>query len=120
MRPVERRLGGEAGTVTAELAVAMPAVAVLLAGLLTGAAAGITQLRLEEAARAAGRAVMRGDAAAVGASVTRLAGQRASLELAVEGEWVQVRVSSPLDAPLLEHLPVTLQARASVLPDQLP
>ena len=98
----------ELGAVTAELAVAMPAVAILLAGLLTGAAAGITQLRVEEASRAAARQVMRGEAGAAGETVSRLAGPRATLELSSDGEWVGVRVVSRLDAPLLEYLPLTL------------
>ncbi|WP_312182098.1 TadE family type IV pilus minor pilin [Arthrobacter sp.] len=102
---------------TAELAVALPAVVVLLAGLLTGAAAGITQLRLEEAARAAARQIMRGEAGAAGETVARLAGPRAGFELRAEGEWVTVRVESTLNAPLLEHLPITLTAQATALPD---
>lgn len=110
----------EQGAVTAELAVAMPAVAVLLAGLLTGAAAGITQLRLEEAARAAARQVMRGEAASAEATVARLAGPRAALVLSTEGEWVRVRVESVLGAPLLEHLPITLAAEAAALPETPP
>ncbi|WP_318241865.1 TadE family type IV pilus minor pilin [Arthrobacter pullicola] len=105
---------------TAELAVALPAVVVLLAGLLTGAAAGVTQLRLEEAASAAARQVMRGEAAAAGDTVARLAGPRAGLELRTEGEWVTVQVESPLSAPLLEHLPITLTAQAVALPEQPP
>ncbi|MBD8044538.1 pilus assembly protein [Arthrobacter sp. Sa2BUA2] len=110
----------ELGAVTAELAVALPAVVVLLAGLLTGAAAGVTQLRLEEAASAAARQVMRGEAAAAGDTVARLAGPRAGLELRTEGEWVTVQVESPLSAPLLEHLPITLTAQAVALPEQPP
>ncbi len=55
--------GGETergGAVTAEFAVALPAVVLLLAFLLAGGAAGITQLRLEEAVRAGARASARG------------------------------------------------------------
>jgi Flp pilus assembly protein TadG len=44
------------GAVTAEFAVALPAVLLLLGMLLAGSAAGLTQLRLEEAARAGARA----------------------------------------------------------------
>lgn len=105
---------------TAELAVALPGLAILLAGLLTGAAAGITQLRLEEAASAAARQVMRGDAGAAGETVARLAGPRAGFELTTEGEWVTVHVESTLNAPLLEHLPITLSAQATALPETPP
>lgn len=110
----------EHGAVTAELAVALPAAVVVLAGLLTGAAAGITQLRLEEAARAAARQVMRGEADAASGTVARLAGSDAVLSLAAEGEWVMVRVESGLKAPLLEHLPITLSAQAAALPEEPP
>ncbi|WP_349238351.1 TadE family type IV pilus minor pilin [Arthrobacter sp. Helios] len=114
------RPSGEQGAVTAEVAVALPALVVLLAGLLTGAAAGVTQLRLEEAASAAARQVMRGEASAAGETVARLAGSRAGFELRTEGEWVTVSVQSTLNAPLLEHLPITLSAQAVALPEQLP
>ena len=107
----------ERGAVTAELAVAMPALVLLLAGLLTGAAAGITQLRLEEAAGAAARQVMRGEGGEAGETVARLAGQRAAFEVTTEGEWVSVRVESTVNAPLLEHLPLVLSARAVALPE---
>ena len=98
----------------------MPAVVLLLTGLLTGAAAGITQLRVEEAARAAARQVMRGEPGAAGETVARLAGPRAAMELSSDGEWVEVRVESRLNAPLLEHLPLTLAAEAAVLPEDPP
>ena len=97
----------------------MPAVAILLAALLTGAAAGLTQLRLEEAAGAAARLVMRGDSAEAAGAVARLAGAGAVFELS-EGEgWVHVRVESALRAPLLELLPLTLSAEA-VAPQEDP
>lgn len=114
------RPSGERGAVTAELAVALPAVVVLLAGILTCAAAGITQLRLEEAARAAARQVMRGEAAAAEATVARLAGPHAAVDLRTEGEWVTVQVESALNAPLLELLPITFTAQATALPEHLP
>ena len=103
----------ELGAVTAELAVAMPAAVILLAALLTGAAAGLTQLRLEEAAGAAARLVMRGDTGEAAGAVARLAGEDAALELSESEGWVNVRVESALRAPLLELLPITLSAQAS-------
>ena len=82
------------GAVTAEFAVALPAVLLLLALLLAGSAAGVTQLRLEEAARAGARALARGeDAAAVDVIVRRLAGASAASAVASDGEWVSVTVS---------------------------
>ena len=91
----------------------MPAVAILLAALLTGAAAGLTQLRLEEAAGVAARLVMRGDGGEAAGAVARLAGDGAVLKLSESEGWVHVRVESVLRAPMLELLPITLSAEAS-------
>ena len=52
---------GERGAVTAEFAVALPAVVFVLALLLSSAACGIVKVRLEESARLAARAMARGD-----------------------------------------------------------
>lgn len=71
----------DAGMVTAELAVALPALVLLLAVSLGGVAAAADQIRCLDAARLAGRAAARGDppgrvqqlalrAAPPGASVT--------------------------------------------------
>jgi Flp pilus assembly protein TadG len=102
------------GTVTAEFAVTLPAVLLLLAMLLTGAAAGITQLRLEEGARAGARALARGDhPAAVEKIVRTLSGASASAVVAAEGEWLSVTVTDRVGGPLGASIPWTLTARAS-------
>jgi hypothetical protein len=101
------------GAVTAEFAVALPAVVLLLALLLAGAGAGVTQLRLEEAARAGARALARGDSAAgVEAIVRRLAGQTAGSAVTSDGEWIGVTVSGRAPGALGSLLPWTFSARA--------
>lgn len=101
------------GAVTAEFAVALPAVVLLLALLLAGSAAGVTQLRLEEAARAGARALARGeDGAAVNAVVRRLAGDSAASTVAFDGEWLSVTVSDRVAGAVGSLLPWTLSARA--------
>lgn len=101
------------GAVTAEFAVALPAVLLLLALLLAGSAAGVTQLRLEEAARSGARALARGDdAAAVDVIVRRLAGNAAASAVASDGEWVSVTVSGRVPGAVGSLLPWTLSARA--------
>jgi hypothetical protein len=101
------------GAVTAEFAVALPAVVLLLALLLAGSAAGVTQLRLEEAARAGARALARGeDAAAVNAIVRRLAGDAAASTVASDGEWLSVTVSGRVAGAVGSLLPWTLSAKA--------
>lgn len=101
------------GVVTAEFAVALPSVVLLLALLLAGSAAGVTQLRLEEAARAGARALARGeDAAAVDVIVRRLAGPSATSAVASDGEWLSVTVSGKVPGAVGSLLPWTLAARA--------
>ncbi|MDQ0662989.1 Flp pilus assembly protein TadG [Arthrobacter ulcerisalmonis] len=110
-------LGGAAntrGAVTAEFAVALPAVLALLAMLLAGAAAGMTQLRIEEGARAGARALARGDdPAAVERTVRTLAGSSAAASITADGEWVNITVTDRVPGPLGSSIPWTLTARAS-------
>lgn len=102
------------GAVTAEFAVALPAVVALLALLLAGAAAGVTQLRIEEGARAGARALARGeDPAAVERTVRTLAGGTASASVAADGEWLSVTVTDRVGGPLGTSIPWTLTAQAS-------
>lgn len=92
----------------------LPAVLLLLAMLLAGAAAGVTQLRLEEGARAGARALARGDdSAAVERIVRTLSGASASAVIAAEGEWLSVTVTDRVGGPLGASIPWTLTARAS-------
>lgn len=106
--------GNARGAVTAEFAVALPAVLLLLALLLAGAAAGATQLRLEEAALAGARALARGESpAAAEAIVGRLAGASATAAIAADGEWFSVTVADRVAGPLASAMPWTLTARAS-------
>lgn len=95
-------------------------MALLLAVVLTGVAAGVTQLRVEEAARAAAREIMRGDSAAAETAARRIAGADAQVTLAADGLWLRVQVDSAVAAPLLDRLPLVLSASASALPESLP
>ena len=99
---------------TAEFAVALPAVLALLAMLLAGAAAGMTQLRIEEGARAGARALARGDdPAAVQRTVRTLTGGSAAASVAADGEWFSITVTDRVSGPLGSAIPWTLSARAS-------
>ena len=105
---------GGRGAVTAEFAVALPAVLLVLGLLLTGAAAGLTQLRLEEAARAGARALARGeDQASVSAVVRQVARDSASAAVASDGGWLSVTVTGPVRGAAGRLVPWTLMARAS-------
>lgn len=92
----------------------LPAVLALLAMLLAGAAAGLTQLRIEEGARAGARALARGDdPAAVERTVRTLTGGSATASVASDGEWLSVTVADRVPGPLGSSIPWTLTARAS-------
>lgn len=108
-----KRAATSRGAVTAEFAVALPAVVLLLGLLLAGSAAGVTQLRLEEAARAGARALARGeDAGAVDGIVRRLAGDSAASAVASDGGWLTVTVSGRVPGAAGSLLPWTLSASA--------
>ena len=64
---------GELGAVTAEFAVALPAVTAVLALCLGAASTGVAQLKVEESARTAARAAARGDSEAqIRSAVSRI------------------------------------------------
>ncbi len=114
VRRGRRGPGNARGAVTAEFAVALPAVLLLLALLLGGAAGGVTQLRLEEAAHAGARALARGeDPGAVESIVRMLAGTSATTSVAAEGEWLSVTVADRVGGPLGTTVPWTLTAKAT-------
>jgi hypothetical protein len=85
----------EAGMVTAELAVAIPAVVLVLALCLAGVTAGIDQIRCVDAARLAARSAARGDTpGAVRAAALSAAPRGATVALAVEDATVSVTVEA--------------------------
>jgi hypothetical protein len=93
--------------VTAELALALPAVVLVLAAVLTLAAAANAQLHAADAARAAARAVAIGeDDAAVRAVVGRVAGADATVTVSRGDPWVEVRVTKPVVGGWLSSSPL--------------
>lgn len=82
--------------VTAELAVAMPAVVVVLAVALFTFGLAVDELRCVDAARAGARAAARGDAPGEATAVARRAAPTGSqVRLAMQGSTVTVTVSAP-------------------------
>jgi len=87
----------ERGAVTAELAVALPAVVLVLVALLTLAAAAGAQMRSADAARAGARAAALGeDDAAVRSTAAHVAGDGATVAVVRGDPWVEVTVSTPV------------------------
>lgn len=106
--------GHQRGSVTAEIAVVLPALVVLLALLLGTAHIGMGQLRLEEAARAGAREVMRGESTgSVEQTVRRLAGPDATAMVGSGAGWATVEVRAPVDGPVVDLLGIELIATAS-------
>lgn len=106
------------GAVTAEVAVAFPAVVALLAVVLAAASLGLSQLRIEEAARAGAREVMRGESpAAVGATVRRIAGDQAHIAVQPGHGYDTVTVTTTVDVPVLDLFDLNLSARAVAVPE---
>jgi len=110
---VRSRCRAEAGTVTAELAVAVPAVLLVLAACLGGLRVGVERIRVVDAAAEASRLAARGDdpsrpVAAIGAA----AGSPSR-----SGDTVCVTVRA--EVPLL-GLPVPVAATACALAAVLP
>lgn len=106
-----RRNRGSAGMVTAEVAVLLPVLVLLLVVAVRAVGVGLASLQCEDAARAAVRAASRGE--------SRSLAERAGLALAPRGARVLISVSGERvaavvtgEAPLVLGLRVPLRARA--------
>lgn len=98
------------GSVTVELALALPAVVLLLAAVLTLGSALVGQLRCADAARAGARAAALGEGSAeIAAIAGRVAGDGATVAISTAGGWATVTVSgsvlaaADLGGPLRTH-----------------
>lgn len=106
--------GDDRGAVTAELAVLLPVVALLVGVLLALTAGAATHLRCGDAARAGARAAALGDDdVAVAVVVRRVAGDGARTAVARSDGWVVVTVEQTVGptVPLLGG--VTVRAHAT-------
>ncbi|WP_394940029.1 TadE family type IV pilus minor pilin [Psychromicrobium sp. YIM B11713] len=109
-----RSASAERGSITAELAVLMPAVTLLFAMIVFGAQLGLLQLRLDDAARAGARQAARGeDSAAVSTAVRTIAGERTMVAISESGGFTTVTVSSPVQGPFSGLIDWRLSAQAS-------
>ncbi len=92
---------GEGGSVTAELAVALPAVVVVLLLVLGVGAASTAQVRVVDAARTGARlAAIGDDDGAVVAAVRRLVGDSAEVGVVRDPPWVTVSVRTAVVADI--------------------
>jgi hypothetical protein len=110
-----RTRGGERGSVTAETAVAFPALVVVLAVALWGVSAAAAQVACVDAARAGARAAARGEPiAAVRAAVLRAAPPRASVSVTRDPLSTRVVVHATARPPLKSLFPA-LELRAQAV-----
>ncbi|GAB7191614.1 hypothetical protein NUM3379_23220 [Kineococcus sp. NUM-3379] len=93
-----RRPAGDAGGATAELAVALPAVVLVLAVVLGAGRVAVAQLQCTDAARAGARVAARGEAAGVvRAAAGALAPAGARITVSGGGAGVLVRVEADVE-----------------------
>ncbi|MGP3980508.1 TadE family type IV pilus minor pilin [Streptomyces sp. KR80] len=105
---------GDRGYVTAEAAVALPALALFAVVLIWGLMAAAAQIQCVDAARAGARAAARSEPPAAALAAAHSAappGARVAIDR--EGGLVRVRVDAPTPGP--EHLSVRLRAEAAAL-----
>lgn len=116
MRRQKRLDATDRGAVTAEFAVALPAVVLALAAALWGLAAAGATMRCVDAARSGARAAARGDPpAAVEAAVRSAAPRGAEVRVSRDGGLVAVVVRARVGPPgtVLGGLPgLEVQGRA--------
>ena len=106
----------ERGTATAELAVALPAVVVVLAGVLAVGQAVLAQVQCVDAARAGARAAARGESASEVSSLAREGAGDVAVTVERQGTLVAVSVSRRLT--LLGGPVVRVQGRAVAQAEQ--
>lgn len=102
------------GSVTAEIAVALPALVLVTSAALWGVTIAAAQLACIDAVRSGARAAARGEPlSAVRAVVSGAVPAGATVAVHRDGDLTRVEVSSPVQAPGFTGLPsVTLRARA--------
>lgn len=104
---------------TAELAVLLPVITMLFAIIVFTAQLGLTQLRLDDAARAGARQAARGETTAGTVQAARtIIGQDASVTVSSTEGFVTVTVSATARGPFASVLAWRLNAQASAQLEQ--
>lgn len=109
----------ETGSSTAETAVLLPAVALLLTVVVSAGALGGEQIRIQQAASASARELARGTSPGEAiATAKRIGGRGVSITLGSASGYEKVNVSSIIKIPLLGD--IALSAQASARKENLP
>ncbi|MDC7123486.1 hypothetical protein OMK64_18295 [Cellulomonas fimi] len=104
----------DAGSVTAELAVGLPVVILLLVVVFAVVGAGLTRAQCLDGARAGARALALGESSAEAvATARRVAGDGSRVRTSRDGEWVTVVVEASVPVGGLRLGPLTARGSAS-------
>lgn len=110
----------ERGSVTAEFALGLPAVMLVLLLVVGLAMHGASRVALEDGARAAARELARGESAEVAAQSARSSlGDEVEVTISDEGEYTQVRLTRPVVVLGLIRLRTEITAEASARTEHL-
>lgn len=108
-----RRRPGERGSVTAELAIGLVAVTVVLVALCSVVVVGVAQVRVTDAAAAGARLAARGEAdGVVDEAARRLAGDGATVTVGRSGGFTAVTVTRRVALALPGRPTVLVDSRA--------
>jgi len=108
-------LNAERGSVTAEFALAMPAVALVLICCLSGVQLAGLQIRLQDAAAAAARSLARDEEYGTVAITASALVTSAQLSAHRRDDLICATVTAPAPNALLGLLPITLSASSCAL-----
>lgn len=107
-------LKDDRGSSTAELAVLLPGIALMLSLTLGVGVLGMQQIRVQQAASAVARELARGEEPAQArATGSRLAGGKARFSISTGGSLAEVKVSRILQVPLIGTVTLRGEAHAS-------
>lgn len=105
------------GSSTAEFAVLLPAITLLLSALLCFGVLGMQQIQVQQAAGAMARELARGeDAASARAQGVKLAGSNAQFQISSGSGYSTVKVAKSVQLPLIG--PVQVHGEASVVEEE--
>lgn len=111
----------ERGSVTAEFALAIPAVILVLLLVISLAMQSAARVSLEDAARAAARELARGETAAVAEQTARdTAGAQVEVSIAADGQYSRVVLTQPIEVLGLIELSAQQRAEAHARTEHLP
>lgn len=115
-----RNSDSEGGSVTAEFALGLPAVMLVLLLVIGMAMHGASRVALEDGARAAARELARGESAETAEQTARsAAGDEVAVVISAEGEYTRVVLTRPVRVLGLIQLDTELTSEASARTEHL-